>query len=174
MGLSFLWSLVAVVGSYIVFRTLKRVLKKVAKHKKVPLKRLFYIQKVFEVLFIVILMIIMAFIWSVDFEGISVFASSIFAIIGVTLFAQWSILSNITASIIIFFTFPARVDDKIRIVDGDNSVEGIIKEISLFQIELRDSEDNIVLYPNSLLLQKPVIKLSHSDNIGLSDMDVKQ
>jgi small-conductance mechanosensitive channel len=44
----------------------------------------------------------------------------------------------------------------------------------LFQIELRDSEDNIVLYPNSLLLQKPVIKLNNSDNIVLNDMDVKQ
>ena len=75
------------------------------------------------------------------------------------MFAQWSILSNVTASIIIFFTFPARVGDKIRIVDGENSIEGTIQEISLFQIELKDSDSHTVLYPNNLLLQKPVVKL---------------
>jgi small-conductance mechanosensitive channel len=101
-----------------------------------------------------------AFIWSVDFEGFSVFASSFFAIVGVALFAQWSILSNVTASIIIFFNFPARVGDTIRIVDGDNSVEGKIKEISLFQIELNDHDGNLVIYPNNLLLQKPVVRIS--------------
>ena len=75
------------------------------------------------------------------------------------MFAQWSILSNVTASIIIFFTFPARVGDSIRIVDGDNSVEGKIKEISLFQIELNDQDGNLIMYPNNLLLQKPVVKI---------------
>lgn len=159
MGLNFFWSFVIILATYIVFRLLKSILNKVAKQKKVPLKRLFYVQKVFEVLFILTAMVAISFIWSVDLKGISVFASSIFAIIGVALFAQWSILSNITASIIIFFTFPARVGDKIKIIDGDNSVQGIIKEISLFQIELRDDEDNIVLYPNNLLLQKPVVKI---------------
>lgn len=159
MSINFLWSLGVIFSTYISFRILKRILNKVAQQKKVSIKRLFYIQKVFEILFILLAMITITFIWSVDLKGISVFASSIFAIIGVAMFAQWSILSNITASIIIFFTFPARVGDKIKVIDGDNSVEGVIKEISLFQIELRDSEDNIVLYPNNLLLQKPVIKL---------------
>ncbi|MDA3909609.1 MAG: mechanosensitive ion channel [Sulfurimonas sp.] len=159
MGFNFLLSFIVILSTYIVFRFLKSILNKLARQKKVSIKRLFYIQKVFEVLFVITAMVAVSFIWSVDLKGASIFASSLFAIIGVALFAQWSILSNITASIIIFFTFPARVGDKIRIIDGDNSVEGIIKEISLFQIELRDSDDNIVMYPNNLLLQKPVVKI---------------
>lgn len=160
MGLSILWTFVVIVVSYIGFRLFKRILNKIAKTKSVAIKRLFYIQKVFEILFFIIAMVAMSFVWSVDLKGVSVFASSIFAIIGVAMFAQWSILSNVTASIIIFFTFPARVGDKIKIVDGDNSVEGTIREISLFQIELIDSEKNLVLYPNNLLLQKPVIRIN--------------
>ena len=108
---------------------------------------------------VVAALIVIAFIWSVDIKGVSVVASSIFAIIGVAMFAQWSILSNVTASIIIFFTFPARVGDRVRIVDGDDSIEGTIMEITLFQTELKDSQENRVLYPNNLLLQKPVIKI---------------
>ncbi|QOY51811.1 mechanosensitive ion channel family protein [Candidatus Sulfurimonas baltica] len=160
MGLSIFWTFVVILVSYISFRLFKRILNKIAKTKSVDMKRLFYIQKVFEILFVIIAMVAMSFVWSVDFKGVSVFASSIFAIIGVAMFAQWSILSNVTASIIIFFTFPARVGDKIKIVDGDNSVEGTIREISLFQIELIDSEKNLVLYPNNLLLQKPVIRIN--------------
>jgi small-conductance mechanosensitive channel len=159
MGSNILWSIAAVIVAYAGYRLFKRILEKMARRKGVAEKRLFYIEKVFEVLFAVTALIVVAFIWSVDIKGISVVASSVFAIIGVAMFAQWSILSNVTASIIIFFTFPARVGDKIRIVDGENSIEGTIQEISLFQIELKDSDSHTVLYPNNLLLQKPVVKL---------------
>ena len=160
MSYNILLSLALLILFYIGSRLFKRILKKFARRKKIREKRVFYVAKVFDVLFILTFALTLAFIWSVDMKGVSVFASSLFAIIGVAMFAQWSILSNITASIIIFFTFPARVGDKIKIVDGDNSIEGTIKEITLFQVELRDHEDNDVIYPNSLLLQKPVIKIS--------------
>lgn len=160
MGMNIMLTLAVILATYISFRLFKRIINKIAQGKDVAAKRVFYIQKVFEILFTITGLVVIAFIWSVDFEGVSLFASSIFAIIGVAMFAQWSILSNITASIIIFFTFPARVGDKIRIMNGDNNIEGTIKEISLFQIELRDSENNIVLYPNNLLLQQPVVKIT--------------
>lgn len=159
MSSNIAWSIGTVLLFYIGFRIFKRLLSRVAKRKKVQPERVYYIVKVFEVLFVFSAMIVLAFVWSVDIKGVSVVASSVFAIIGVAMFAQWSILSNVTASIIIFFTFPARVGDRVRIVDGDDSIEGTIMEITLFQTELKDSQDNRVLYPNNLLLQKPVIKI---------------
>ena len=159
MGINIIWTFAVALLTYIGFRLFKRIINRIARKKEVPTQRVFYIQKVFEVLFALAGFIAIAFIWSVDFKGFSVFASSIFAIVGVALFAQWSILSNVTASIIIFFNFPARVGDTIRIVDGDNSVEGKIREISLFQTELNDQDGNLIIYPNNLLLQKPVIKV---------------
>lgn len=159
MSYNILWSGAAVVAAYICIRIFKRLLEKVAIRKGVQPKRVFYIEKVFEILFIVTTLLLLAFIWSVDIKGVSVFASSIFAIIGVAMFAQWSILSNVTASIIIFFTFPARVGERVKIVDGDDSIEGIIREITLFQTELVDAQGNSVLYPNNLLLQKPVVRI---------------
>jgi len=159
MSYSVILSLITLVLTYVFIRIFKRVIKRIAKSKQVPEKRIYYIEKVFDILFVLTSLVVLAFVWSVDIKGVSVFASSLFAIIGVAMFAQWSILSNITASIIIFFTFPARVGDKIKIIDGDNSIEGTIKEITLFQIELSDSEGNLVIYPNNLLLQKPVVKI---------------
>ena len=105
MTYNILWSIGVLIFAYIGSKFFRRILNKAAEQKQVPEKRLFYIQKVFEALFFITALIALAFIWSIDIKGISVFASSLFAIIGVAMFAQWSILSNITASIIIFFTF---------------------------------------------------------------------
>jgi small-conductance mechanosensitive channel len=166
-----LWSIALVVGTYLFVRMFKRLLGEIARRKNVQPKRLFYIEKVFEILFVVAGLFAMAFIWSVDIKGLSVVASSVFAIIGVAMFAQWSILSNVTASIIIFFTFPARVGDRVRILDGDDSVEGIIMEIALFQTELKNDDGHMLFYPNNLLLQKPVLKLNSRADKSVNRVD---
>ncbi|RNL88067.1 mechanosensitive ion channel family protein [Sinomicrobium pectinilyticum] len=95
-------------------------------------------------------------IWNVDFEDLGLILSSIFAVIGVALFAQWSILSNITAGVILFFTFPFKIGDKIEILDKDFPVRATIEDIKAFHLLLRTEEDELVTYPNNLLLQKGV------------------
>lgn len=144
---------------YVLYRIISYFITKIGKTKNILPKRVFYVVKFSQFIVFIIFLMALSIIWNIQFGGIMIFASSIFAVIGVALFAQWSILSNLTASIIIFFTFPARVGDKIKIVDGDNSVIGEIKEISLFQIEIIDEEHNIILYPNNLFIQKPIIKI---------------
>ena len=134
-------------------------IKKVGRNKRVIQKRVFYVSKFSHFIIYFLTIISLAVVWNVQFGGIAVLASSIFAVIGVALFAQWSILSNLTSSIIIFFTFPARVGDKIKIVDGDNSLIGEITEISLFHVEIKDEEENKILYPNNLFIQKPIINI---------------
>ena len=86
----------------------------------------------------------------------SVLFSSIFAVIGIGLFAIWSILSNVTSGIIMFFSFPYKVGDKIKIHDKDFPIEAIIEDIRAFQLHLRLDDGNLVTYPNNLILQKPV------------------
>ena len=155
-----LYTLVAFVLTIITIKTLSFSIGKLANIKKVSSKRLFYILKFFNIIVYISLLIVLATIWGVKFNGLMVFLSSIFAVIGIALFAQWSILSNLTSSIIIFFTFPARVGDKIKILDKDDSVIGVIKEITPFQIELEDEEKNTILYPNNLFIQKPIMKFA--------------
>ena len=67
--------------------------------------------------------------------------------------------SNITASITIFFAFPYKIGDRIRILDKDDSVTGVITEIGLFYVRVRDDNGDLVTYPANLILQKPVRRL---------------
>jgi small-conductance mechanosensitive channel len=82
--------------------------------------------------------------------------SSVFAVLGIALFAIWSILSNITSGVIMFFSFPYKVGDKIKIHDKDFPIEAVIEDIRAFQLHLRQDNGDLVTYPNNLILQKAV------------------
>lgn len=103
-------------------------------------------------------LVLVLIIWGIDYQALLVVASSVLAVLGVALFAQWSILSNVTASIIVFFTLPARIGDEIEVIDGTQSLKGEIREINFFNVLLVDSEGNEIAYPNNLILQKAVRK----------------
>lgn len=98
----------------------------------------------------------MFLIWGVEFNDVGFVLSSVFAVIGVALFAQWSILSNVTSGIIMFFTFPYKIGDFIIIHDKEYDFEGIIEDIKGFHVVIRNKRDEVITYPNSLMLQKGV------------------
>ena len=84
-----------------------------------------------------IAIIIEAFVFGAQLKEVTLLLSSIFAVIGIALFAIWSILSNVTSGIIMFFNFPYKVGDKIEIHDKDFPIEAIIEDIRAFQLHLR-------------------------------------
>mgnify|MGYP001360199365 CR=1 FL=1 len=95
-------------------------------------------------------------IWGVQFEDVGFVLSSVFAVIGIAFFAQWSILSNITSGIIMFFTFPYKIGDYIIIHDKEYDYQGTIEDIRGFHVLLKTPDHRLITYPNSLILQKGV------------------
>ncbi len=96
------------------------------------------------------------FVWSITNDGFWVALGSTFAVVGVALFANWSILSNVTASFILYFSFPYKIGDRVRIHDKDLPLTGVIEDIKGFYTVLRTADGELVTYPNNLLLQKGV------------------
>lgn len=95
-------------------------------------------------------------IWGVETTNIIATLSAVITVIGVALFAQWSILSNITSGIILLFSFPFKIGDIIRIHDKDFPIEAEIDDIRTFHTLLRTKEGELITYPNNLLLQKGI------------------
>ena len=95
-------------------------------------------------------------IWGVKRDQLFLFTSSLFTIIGVAAFAQWSLLSNITAGIILFFSFPFKIGDHIKILDKDFPISGEIIDIKAFYILLKTDDNQFITYPNNLLMQKGI------------------
>lgn len=120
----------------------------------------------------------LTFIWGVNFKDVGLLFSSVFAVIGVALFAQWSILSNVTSGVILFFSSPYKIGDRIKIMDKEiteDEEEGhaiyVIEDIKAFHLHLRSNKGELVTYPNNLMLQKAIALVSTysgstSDNSG--------
>ena len=114
------------------------------------------ISRYISFLLLLIAGLIESFILGAQLEDIGIVFSSVFAIIGISLFAIWSILSNITSGVIMFFSFPYKVGDKIEIHDKDLPIRAIIEDIRAFHLHLRTDDGDLITYPNNLMLQKAV------------------
>lgn len=135
---------------------LTRLITKIYRKNGINLARIHLINRYVSVTLILIGLIIIPFIFGTEAKDLVVLFSSVFAVIGIGLFAIWSILSNVTSGIIMFFSFPYKVGDKIQIHDKDFPLEGIIEDIRAFQLHLRLENGDLVTYPNNLMLQKAV------------------
>ena len=134
----------------------KLTIKKIGKKSGVNDARVRLISRYYTVTLIIIILFFEAYILGAELKEISVVFSSVFAVIGIALFAIWSILSNVTSGIIMFFSFPYKVGDKIKIHDKDYPIEAVIEDIRAFQLHLREDNGDLVTYPNNLILQRAV------------------
>lgn len=113
-----------------------------------------------HILLLLVLVVILSLVWGVDIRGLLVFASSIVAVAGVALFASWSLISNVTAFFILLGQRDFAEGSKVRIIDGNNALEGDISEIHLFNTVLTTSSQERIIYPNNLIISRPVIIVS--------------
>ncbi|MFV8463276.1 mechanosensitive ion channel domain-containing protein [Vibrio campbellii] len=137
----------------------EKAIQALAETKTVNTTRTAFINRCFNIIYFGFLFATYLIVSGIGYGNFSIFISSVFTVIGVGFIAQWSILSNITASFLIFFVFPYRIGDSIIVADGDG-IEGKILDIKMFHTLIRHPEGNVITYPNSLLLQKSVTKVS--------------
>lgn len=144
---------------------LKKMAKKVGRKSEIQVTRTRLMFKYINILVVLIAVFLLLLSWDYTISELSLLFSSVFAVLGVALFAIWSILSNVTAGIILFFSFPYKIGNKIRIHDKDLPVEAIIEDIKAFHLHLRTSDGELITYPNNLILQKAVslVEREHSD-----------
>lgn len=105
-------------------------------------------------------LLILIVLWGVSPESLFAILTSVIAIIGVALFAQWSLLSNVTAGIIIFFSSPYKVGDYIRVMDREFPLEARVTDILSFHTHLKTQNGELHVFPNSLMLQKAISVIS--------------
>lgn len=101
-------------------------------------------------------LILLAAVWGLKQDEIAVFVGTILTALGIAFFAQWSLLSNITSSLLLYFNHPAKIGDTIRILDKDYPVEGEVSDLTFFFVQLKTANGEIITVPNSLMFQKAV------------------
>ena len=104
----------------------------------------------------IVTFILLGIIWGVNMNQLTLFVSSVLAVLGVGFFAQWSILSNLTSSMILFFNHPVRIGDRIRILDKDFELTGEVTDISGFFFFMTTDKGEHITLPNNLVIQKGI------------------
>lgn len=112
------------------------------------------VNRLVTVLLALVLIAVVSAIWGVDQGQILIFATSVVTVLGVALFAEMSILSNITACLVLFFQHPVKIGDHIRVFDQDHWVEGELMDITYFFVFVRTENDGVISIPNAVLLKE--------------------
>ncbi|MFY0700341.1 MAG: mechanosensitive ion channel family protein [Bermanella sp.] len=167
IGIGFILSFV------VLSNAIENWIERLGRKRQVSNERIFYIQKIIKLIGFIGLSLAAGLVFGFNYSEFSFIVSSIFAVVGIALFAQWSILSNVTASLIIFFFFPYRVGDHVRINDEKEILEGDIIEITLFHLIIKREDGDILTYPNSLVFQKAIIIHSKAKNAPLKEIEPK-
>jgi small-conductance mechanosensitive channel len=100
-------------------------------------------------------------ILGVEIKEFFLIIATTFTILGTAFFASWSNLSNISSGIILFSNYDIKIGDRIRIGSEEEKIEGIIHDMKLFYIEIKTLEDELVLFPNNIVLHKSITILKH-------------
>lgn len=116
------------------------------------------VRKIVNFILSVFLIVFILIIWGVDQSELLLFMTSVLTVIGVALFAQWSLLSNLTAGVILFFNHSVKLDDTITIMDKDYEIEGRITDIGYFFITLKTKDGDQITLPSNVFLQKTIKK----------------
>jgi small-conductance mechanosensitive channel len=154
-----------IISIYIIsFFVIKTTINNALKNAELQRARRKIIIKALQLFALIIAIIFLAAVWGLKQNEIAVFASTILTAIGVAFFAQWSLLSNITASIILFFNHPLKLGDTIKVLDKEFPYEGEIIELTYFFIHLKSDKNEIITIPNSLLLQKSISVLEKKES----------
>lgn len=152
-------TIILIVLAYILRIVIKKLVQKFSTYSIKTDNRSKLIIKYFNSFLSILFFIILIFIWGVDYNNLFGFVGAAFTFIGVALFAQWSVLSNFTAGVIMFFAFPFKIGDRIKIQDKDFPIEAEIDDIKAFHTILITNEGERISYPNNLFLQKSVVIL---------------
>mgnify|MGYP000079239595 CR=1 FL=1 len=98
--------------------------------------------------------ILLTGVWGFRQNEIALFASTILTALGIAFFAKWSLLSNITSSILIFFNHPVKLGDWIKILSKDDQCEGEVIEMNYFFVHIKTSHQETITIPNSHFFEK--------------------
>jgi len=156
LQLKIIESALILVGLIILMFILKGALRKLGKRYHFQEDRTLFTLKVINIGLYAAAGFTLLLIWGVDQNELVLFLSSFIAILGIALFAQWSMLSNVTASILLFVSHPAKVGDTITILDKDYPITGKIKDIGAFFVSIETLENEVITIPNSLMFQKMI------------------
>ncbi|MBI9020132.1 MAG: mechanosensitive ion channel family protein [Verrucomicrobia bacterium] len=137
---------------YLIFHLLKFYAKQTQKKFGIRKSRYFATRRLLTTLSMILSLLALFLIWNVSLKNVWISATGILAMIAVAFFAVWSLIGNILAGIILYFTSPFKIEDTIEVMP--DNIRGTVMAINTFYTVLLTEEMNYINVPNSMFFQK--------------------
>lgn len=121
------------------------------------LKRKKITMRIINLFLLLFVLVVLAAIWNIDRSQFMVFITSLITVLGIAFFAQWSILSNITSSLILFFNHPVKIGQRVKVLDREYDIEGKLIDISFYFLYIKTDKGELITIPTSVALTKTLL-----------------
>lgn len=154
-------SLVVVAGYILSFFIIRNFINKTLKQAQLQRNRRKIIIKAVHLFSFLICVTLLFIVWGLEKKDLTFFIGTILTTVGIAFFAQWSLLSNVTSSLLLFFNHPVKIGDTIKVLDKECPFEGEVTDLTYFFVHLKAASGEIIVIPNSLMLQKAISVINH-------------
>lgn len=127
---------VIIIACVVLQAVLNRVLVRIALKFGIQKERRKLINKAIILVLYIIAIVMILMVYSMDQSNLWVYISSFLTVLGVAFVAQWSLLSNITAAVLLFVNHPVKIGDEIEIMDKEYPVKGISPASKLISLPM--------------------------------------
>lgn len=161
------YSAFIIIAVNLLFALLKYSARKTQKKLGIRKSRYFATRRLLSIASLFIICLLLILVWDVNIKNVWVSVTSILAMVAIAFFAVWSLVGNILAGVILYFTSPFKIDDSIEVLpDG---IRGKVLTINTFYAVLQDDEGNYINIPNSLFFQK-YIRVIRGKHVGTNSV----
>src|ERR1051326_4134518 len=133
-------------------RMLKRSLIERYRHRRLPYETVLLLTRGATALVWLGAGILALDLWGFSVTGLWAFLVSISTVIGVGFLATWTMISNVTANLLIAVLRPSRLGDTIEIIP--ENVKGQVVDRNMMFTALRERAGTTLHVPNNLFFQK--------------------
>lgn len=129
--------------------------KRTQKRYNLKKSRYFAVRRGITMASLALIVISQILIWGVDIKNLWISITGLVAMVAVAFLAVWSLIGNILAGVLLYFTTPFRTDDHIEVLP--EKIRGKVLAINTFFTVLQDEEGYYINIPNSMLFQKYIV-----------------
>lgn len=154
--IQFIESSLVIISYFLLYYITKTFVNNSLKNTHLQRGRRKMIIKAVHILSFLTATILLSAIWGLKQSEIAVFVGTLLTALGIAFFAQWSLLSNITSSLLLFFNHPVKIGDTIKVLDKDCPFEGEVIDLTYFFVHLKTASGELITIPNSHVFQKSI------------------
>ena len=147
-----MYSVIVVLIVNALFTLLKLSARKTQQKFGIRKSRYFAIRRLMTMASILLMAALLLLVWDISLHNVWVALSGILAVTAIAFFAIWSLVGNILAGIILYFTSPFKIEDAIEVMPDE--ICGTVLAINTFYTVLLDQDGGYINIPNSLFFQK--------------------